>query len=54
MFSIVKNVNNLLMKMSVEIERQCWGDSQHSRRECIEITGIPTSIPQQNHEEKVW
>ena len=51
--SIVKTVNNLLMKKSVEIERQCWANAQYSRKECIEITRIPTSIPEQNIEEKV-
>ena len=25
--SIVKNVNNLLIKKSVEIEQQCWGNA---------------------------
>ena len=51
--SIVKTVNNLLMKKSVDRERQCWADAQYSRRECLEIAGIPTSIPQQSREEKV-
>ena len=50
--SIVKTVN-LLLKKSVDIEWQCWADAQYSRRECLEIAGIPTSIPQQNLEEKV-
>ena len=28
----------------VALERQCWGNSQHSRRECLEINGVPDSI----------
>ena len=52
--SIVKTVNNLLMKKSVDIERQCWANVQYSCRECSEIARIPTSIPQQSLEEKVW
>ena len=51
--SIVKTVNNLLIKKSVDIERQCWANSQYSRIECLEIAGIPTSIPQQSLEEKI-
>ena len=47
------SINNLLMKKSVEIERQYWANAQYSRKECIEITRIPTSIPEQNIEEKV-
>ena len=41
------------MKTLVDIERQCWENAQYSRRECLEVAGIPTSIPQQNLEEKV-
>ena len=46
-------VNNLLMKKPVDIERQCWANAQYSRRECLEIAWIPTTIPEQRLEEKV-
>ena len=26
------------------IEKQCWGNAQYSRRECLEISGIPSSV----------
>ena len=42
------------MKKSVHIKQQYWENVQCSRRECLEIAGIPTSIPQQNLEEKVY
>ena len=42
------------MKKPVEIAWQCWANSQYSYRECLEIAGIPTSIPQQNLEENVF
>ena len=45
--SLVKTVNNLLMKKSVDIQRQCCANAQYPRRECLEIAGILTSIPQQ-------
>ena len=51
--SIVKKVNNILMKKSVDLERQCWANAQYSLRECLEIAGITTSILQQNLEENV-
>ena len=44
------NFNNFLMKKSVEIERQCWAST--FRRECLEVSGKPTSIPQQKLGEK--
>ena len=49
--SIVKTVNNLLMKNTAEIEGQSWANAQYSC-ECLKIAGIPTSIPQQKLEEK--
>ena len=51
--SIVKKVNNILMKKSVDLEQQCWANAQYSLRECLEIAGITTSILQQNLEENV-
>ena len=42
--SIVKTANSLLMKKSVDTDRQCWENAQNSRRECLEIAGIPLSI----------
>ena len=51
--SIIKTVNNLLMKKSVDIKGQCWGNAQYSRRKCLDITGMPASMPQQNFKEKV-
>ena len=49
--SIVKIISNLLTKKTVETERQCRTNAYQSRRECLEIAGIPTFIPQQNLEE---
>ena len=28
----------------VALERQCWWNNQYSRRECLEITGVPDSV----------
>ena len=42
--SVSKNVNNKLHKRVVALERQCWGNNQYSRRECLEITGVPDSV----------
>ena len=41
------------MKKSVHIKQQYWENVQCTRRECLEIAGIPTSILQQNLEENV-
>ena len=35
----------------VVLERQCWGNSQYSRRECLEITSIPDSVSNDDLEE---
>ena len=49
--SISKNVNSKLHERVVALERQCWGNSQYSGRECLEITGIPDSISNDDLEE---
>ena len=35
------------------MERQCWAKAQYSRRECLEITGIPSSVSDKDLEEVV-
>ena len=39
-----QNVNEKLVNQLTEIERLCWVNAQYSRRECLEVVGIPTSI----------
>ena len=33
------------------LERQCWGNNQNSRPECLEITGVPGSFSNDDLEE---
>ena len=51
--AVVKKVNNELQKQLITTERQCWANAQYSRRECIEVTGIPLSVSDENLEDKV-
>ena len=55
--AIVKNVNKKLLIINVnqliETERQCWANSQYSRRECLEVVGIPTSMPKDSLEANI-
>ena len=39
--SVAKQVNSVLRERVTSLERQCWSKSQYSRRECLELTGIP-------------
>ena len=41
---IVKTVNNNLIKQLENAERQCWANAQYSRRECLEVIGIPKTV----------
>ena len=43
--AIVKNVNKKLVSHLIETDRQCWANPQYSRRECLELLGIPTPTP---------
>ena len=42
--SITKNTNSLLHKKVVDLDRECWANAQYSRRECLELVGIPASV----------
>ena len=37
--NIVKNVNTLLNKRVIDMERQSWANVQYLRRECSEVAG---------------
>ena len=37
-------MNDALVKQLSSVERQCWKNAQYSRRECVEIVGIPPSV----------
>ena len=43
---ISRNINNKLVEQVTRLELKCWENEQYSRRECIEISGIPQSIEQ--------
>ena len=41
------------MERVVQTVRQCWANAQYSCRDTVEVTGIPSSIRDQNSESKV-
>ena len=51
--TVAKNISNLLLQRVVDLERQCWTNAQYSRRECLEVVGIPRSVDDNILEEKV-
>ena len=51
--AVTKNVNSKIMEMVVQTERQCWANAQYSRRDTIEVIGIPSSIRDKDLEDKV-
>ena len=50
---VSKNVNSLLSERVKELEKRLSETEQYSRRECLEIAGIPLDIPQSDLESKV-
>ena len=50
---ITRRVNDNLVKQNRILERKCAANEQYSRRECLEISGIPDSISNNNLEETV-
>ena len=51
--AVTKNENNLLVTRLSTLERQCWANAQYSRRECLDIVGIPRKVSGEVLEEKV-
>ena len=51
--TISRNVNVKLMERLVVTERKCWANEQYSRRECLEISGIPESVNDNALEDKI-
>ena len=51
--SILRRVNDELQKQLISTERQCWANAQYLRRECIEVAGIPSTVSDDNLENKV-
>ena len=51
--SIVNQANSLLSKRLVDMERQCWANTQYSKKKCLEEVGIPDSVQNNELEDKV-
>ena len=50
--AISRSVNNKQRDRIISLERQCWSNSQYSRRECLEMTGLPDNINSEDLEKK--
>ena len=51
---ISMNVNDKLADKLVVLERKCHTNEQYSRRECLEISGIPAEVGDKDTEKKYW
>ena len=40
--SVTKKMNTQLSERLQTMEKQCWVNAQYSKRECLEISGIPS------------
>ena len=50
--AIARNVNNKLVQRYVAANCQCWKNVQYSRRDTLEVVGIPTSVRDKVLEQK--
>ena len=50
--SIAKRGNTELTKRIVTLECQCWANVQYSRKECVEVVGIPRQVNHKHLEVK--
>ena len=51
--SVSRTVSSLLTDQMNNVERQCWANAQYSRRECLEVVGIPSPVKIKDLEGKV-
>ena len=42
--AVSQQVNSLLSNRLTNMERQCWANAQYSRRECLDVVGIPSEV----------
>ena len=49
----VKKVNDSLVKQLSSVEQQCWNIETYSRREYVDVVGIPSSVEQDQLEPTV-
>ena len=42
--AISRNANDKFTKQLILVKRKCWASKQYYRQECLEISGIPKSI----------
>ena len=50
---VTKKLNSELSSRLVNMERQCRANAQYSRRECLEVVGVPRKVEQKDLESKV-
>ena len=46
-------MHSVLPERLVSMEHQCWANAQYSRRECLELVGVPRSVSDGHLEKKV-
>ena len=51
--TVAKQENSVLSERLVSMERQFWANAQYSRRECLDLVGVPHSVSDGGLEKKV-
>ena len=46
---VAKTVTTIQRQQIIALEKQCWSNEQYSRRECLEISGLPDNV----HDDKL-
>ena len=53
MIRVTRNINSKLSEKLVTMQRSCYASKQCSRRECLDILGIPASVDDKDLESNV-
>lgn len=52
--TVVRTVNSKLVEQVTNLERRCWDNSQYSRRECFQVSGVPSTVSTNELENLLW
>ena len=52
-YLVTRTVSDTFKNHVTTLERKCWRNEQYSRRECLEMSGIPNGTPDSQLEDKV-
>ena len=52
--AVARTVSSKLVEQVTNLERRCWDNSQYSRREYFQVSGVPSTVSTNELENLLW